>query len=154
MRKIILTLLVAFAFTLSIAAQDRTIGGKITDSKGNPISNVSVLVKGTNIGTGTDAAGMYTLKIPFNARTLVFTSVGMAVDERAIGNRSEINAELQTIETNLQEVVVTGVGTATNRKKVAIAVESISAKLPEHKLLLLQVSQVSKQIFCSEVSIL
>ena len=132
MRKIILTLLVAFAFTLSIAAQDRTIGGKITDSKGNPISNVSVLVKGTNIGTGTDAAGMYTLKIPFNARTLVFTSVGMAVDERAIGNRSEINAELQTIETNLQEVVVTGVGTATNRKKVAIAVESISAKeLPQ-----------------------
>lgn len=132
MRKIILTLLVALVFTLSITAQDRTISGKVTDSKGNPISNVSVVVKGTNVGTSTNAAGIYTLNTPLNGRTLIFTSIGMVVEERAIGNRSEINAELQTIETNLQEVVVTGVGTATSKKKVAIAVESISAKdLPQ-----------------------
>ena len=132
MRKSISILLVVLACTLSASAQDRTITGKVTDSKGTPISDVTVLVKGANVGTTTNAAGMYSINVPSTGRALVFTSVGMGVEERSVGNRTVVNAELQTIETSLQEVVVTGVGTATNKKKVAIAVESISAKdLPQ-----------------------
>ncbi len=132
MRKIISTLLVALAFTLSATAQDRTVTGKVTDSEGAPLADVTVIIKGTNVGTRTNAAGIYTFIVPSTGRTLVFTSVGMGLEERGIGNRSVINAVLQPVEANLQEVVVTGVGTATNKRKVAIAVESISAKdLPQ-----------------------
>ncbi len=64
MRKIISTLLVALAFMLSATAQDQTITGEVTDSKGIPISDVSVLGKGTNVGTTTNPAGMYSINIP------------------------------------------------------------------------------------------
>ncbi len=132
MRKIISMVIVAMAFMLSATAQQRTVVGKVTDGQGNPIANASVVVKGTSIGTTTNASGDYSIEVPANARALVFSSVNMRLDEKPIGTRSTINSSLQTMETSLEEVVVTGLGTATSKKKVAIAVESISAKdLPQ-----------------------
>lgn len=132
MRKIISMVIVAMAFMLGATAQQRTVVGKVTDAQGNGIANASVLVKGTNIGTTTNATGDYSLSVPQNAKTLVFSSVNMQFEEKSIGNRTIINTAMQTVETSLEEVVVTGLGTATSKKKVAIAVESISAKdLPQ-----------------------
>jgi hypothetical protein len=56
MRKIILSLLVLFAFVFSANAQDRTVTGKVTDALGNPLPNVTVMVKNTKVGatTGSD----------------------------------------------------------------------------------------------------
>ena len=132
MKKIILTMLVAVVCMFCATAQERTVTGKVTDANGNGIENASVLVKGTNVGTTTNASGDYSLKISANAKTLVFSSINMMLEERSIGSRGIVNSTLQTMETSLQEVVITGVGTATSKKKVAIAVESITAKdLPQ-----------------------
>jgi hypothetical protein len=56
------------------------VSGRVTDSKGEGIPGVTVLVRGTTIGTSTDATGAYTLSVP-EGSTLVFSSVGFTTQE-------------------------------------------------------------------------
>ncbi len=84
----------------------RTITGKVTDVDGAPVINASVMVKGTNLGTTTNDNGNYSISVPSANSTLVFTSVGMLNEERVVGNQSVINVSLQSVSTELSEVVV------------------------------------------------
>lgn len=88
----------------------RTITGKVTDDKGNPLPNVSVVVKGTTAGTTTKADGSYSLAVPSNARTLVFSSVDMATQEQTITNGSSISVTMSTEAKNMDEVIVVAYG--------------------------------------------
>ncbi len=117
MRKIILTMLVAFAFVLNATAQERTITGRILDEKGVPLSGVSVLVKGTTLGVNTSTDGTYSIKVPASAKTLIISSVGLQSNEINIGNKTNISTTLQSENKGLQEVVVVAYGT---QKKAAI----------------------------------
>src|SRR5688572_29618755 len=113
---------------LQLAAQVRTINGKVTDDKGLPMASVNVQVKGTTIGTTTNVDGVYTLSVPTNATTLVFSYVDKNPEEVQIGDKSVVDLAMQPLDNTMQEVVVTGVGSATSKRKVAIAVESIAGK--------------------------
>ncbi len=110
MRKLFLTVM-AMVFFAGAALAQRTITGKVTDDKGNPLVNASVVVKGTTTGTVTKADGSYTLTVPANAKTLVFSSVNMATQEVSIGSQTVINSSLTSDEKALAEVVVVGYGT-------------------------------------------
>lgn len=122
-------LLLAFVCSVWTAtAQTRTISGKIRDDKGAPLDNVSVVVKGTSIGTTSNADGDFTLSVPSTARTLVFSRINMNATEVEIGSNNVLNATMMPTDKMLDEVVITGVGTATSKRKVAISVESITAK--------------------------
>jgi TonB-dependent starch-binding outer membrane protein SusC len=126
--KRILLLSACLFLLLSAQAQNRIISGKITDDKGVPLSNVSVLVKGTSTGTTSNIDGEFSIPVPATAKTLVFSRINMTTAEVEIGTSNTLNATLQPADLVLEEVVVTGVGTGVSKKKVAISVESISAK--------------------------
>jgi len=126
MRKFLTLSVVALLCTLQVWAQ-RTITGRVTDDKGSPLPNVSVQVRGTNSGTVTNTDGTYSLTVPANGRTLVFSAVDMGTQEIDIGNQTTVNATLLTTERNLQEVVVVGYGTQ-RRRELTSAVDRISAK--------------------------
>ncbi len=127
MRKLV-TLSVVLLITIFGWAQSKTITGQVKDESGKPMVGVSVLAKGTQIGATTDEGGKFSLSVPSNTRTIVFSSVGFALQEVSISGKESVNVTLQTEESSLSEVVVTGLGTATAKKKVAISVESISGK--------------------------
>lgn len=110
MRKLLATLAVVLLFTGQLLAQ-KTVAGKVTDDKGNPIPNVTVVVKGFNTGTVTKDDGSYSLTVPSNARTLVFSSVDMITEEVTIGSQTTINPVLRNADRSLQEVMVVGYGT-------------------------------------------
>lgn len=114
-------------------AQERKIVGKVTSSEdGAPLPGVSISLKGSNRGTTTDATGAYTISIPEKNAVLVYSFVGFAPQEKAVGAQSEINISLVSDSRLLNEVVVTGSGVATSKANLGIAVESISAaKLPQ-----------------------
>ncbi|MBL0336341.1 MAG: SusC/RagA family TonB-linked outer membrane protein [Chitinophagaceae bacterium] len=114
MRKLFL-LLCGFVFLAVQAQAQKTITGKVTDEKGNPIANVSVMVKGTTTGTATKADGTYSLAVPASARTLVFSYADMTPEEVTIGSQVMINSSLKAEDKSLSEVVVVGYGT--QRKK-------------------------------------
>src|SRR5882724_58028 len=110
MRKLLILLLGITMLGNQLAAQERTISGKVTDANGTGIPNVSVLVKGTSYGTTSKEDGSFSLKISAAARVLIFTSVGQAAQEVSIGNKGIINVSLLASDKGLQEVVVVGYG--------------------------------------------
>lgn len=103
-----------------------TIRGRVVDGKGEPIASANVLVKGTTVGSITDANGNYSIKAPAGG-TLVFSYVDFLPKEIAIKSASSINVVLEANETSMNQVIVVGYGT---QKKVNVtgAVGTIDAK--------------------------
>lgn len=85
-----------------------SISGLVLDEQGQPLPGTTVLVKGTTIGTSTDLEGRYSLTLPTTAKTLVFSFVGMRMEELPIQGRSSLNVTLMQDTQMLSEVVVTG----------------------------------------------
>lgn len=86
------------------------IKGKVTDKQGVAMPGVTVMLKGTTLGTATDADGQYELTVQKeHATILVFSFVGMKTLEVAINGKSEINVKLEEDATEIDEVVVTGI---------------------------------------------
>ena len=93
--------------------QTRTITGKVTDDTGSPMTGVTVLVKGTTIGTLSDMDGNYTLNIPNQQNViLVFSFIGFKAQEVTVEGKSVIDLTLEAELTGLDEVIVIGYGTA------------------------------------------
>jgi len=108
MRKLVLTLMVAFGVLFSASAQN-VITGRVTDANGKPIPNVSVTVKGTKIGTSTGADGTYSLTAPSSARTLEFSSIGFQTQTVSIASRNYSPVMAVSAGKEGTEVVVTGI---------------------------------------------
>ncbi|HLT08773.1 MAG TPA: TonB-dependent receptor [Cyclobacteriaceae bacterium] len=90
--------------------QDVEVTGQVTDASGEAIPGVTVLVKGTTIGTATDIDGQYAIAVPEEA-VLVFSFVGYISQELAVGTRKIINVTLEEDVSALDEIVVVGYGT-------------------------------------------
>ncbi|GAB3717566.1 SusC/RagA family TonB-linked outer membrane protein [Spirosoma flavus] len=128
MRKFLLTQLMLCLFAIPLLAQDRVITGKITSSEdSSPLPGVNIAVKGTTRGTTTDASGTYSINVPDNAAALIFSFIGFARQEVAIGNQSTINVTLAPDASQLQEVVVTALGIARDKKALNYAVQDVKA---------------------------
>lgn len=90
--------------------QDVTVTGRVTNDRGEGVPGVSVTVKGTRLGTTTDAAGNYTITVPDDG-VLVFSSVGYGTQEIPVGGRTTIDVTMSTSDAILEQVVVVGYGT-------------------------------------------
>ena len=109
-------------------AQEREVTGTVKDETGTPLPVVTVVVKGTSYGVATDFNGNYSIKVPNDKAVLVFSQIGMKTLEKAVGKARSINVILREEAQELTEVVVTGVGVATDKRKVAISVDAVSEK--------------------------
>jgi len=101
-----------FGFFLLLSSQlfaQKTITGRITSGE-TPLSNVTVQIKGSATGTQTDETGNFSINAPASA-TLVISSVGFNTQEIRIGTRSAITIQMQSSDTQLEQVVVVGYGT-------------------------------------------
>jgi TonB-linked outer membrane protein, SusC/RagA family len=108
-RIILLALLWIIPFW-QVLAQDLQVQGKVTDaSTGETLPGVSILVKGTNIGTTTNLNGAFSIKAP-KGSTLVFSFIGYLSEEKTVENEQPINVALATDVRKLNEVVVIGYG--------------------------------------------
>src|ERR1035437_4171899 len=97
--------------SLPAAMQQQRITSTVTDEKGNTLPGVTVTVKGTTLGTITDASGKYAIdNAPQNA-TLIFSFVGMTKQEITTNGRMLIDVVLIEAAVGLEEVVVIGYGT-------------------------------------------
>ena len=104
----------------------KIITGTVTDSKGTPLQGVTVLIKGTKKGTSTDETGHFSIDAPENG-TLVVSFVGYTTQEVPINNQTNIYIVLVNANSELNEVVVIGYGTA-KRKDLTGSVQSVSGK--------------------------
>lgn len=122
------TLLLLFSLTflsfLNVNAQQKIVSGKISDSSGMPISNVSVTVKGKQgKGTISNDKGVFTISANANDM-LFFTSIGYSDYEQKVGIANTITITLSGTTAKMEEVVVIGYGTV-RKKDLTGAVSSI-----------------------------
>ncbi|WP_245645926.1 SusC/RagA family TonB-linked outer membrane protein [Niabella ginsenosidivorans] len=98
-----------------LGRKDITVTGKVTDSSGAPLSGVSVQVKGTTIGTTTNAEGAFTLSVPDPNSILVFSIVGYDAQEYPLNGSTSITVSMKGSQQVMDQVVVIGYGTARKR---------------------------------------
>ncbi|GAC1591616.1 MAG: hypothetical protein NVS3B25_11230 [Hymenobacter sp.] len=115
------------------AQSSRNVSGKVTtaDTK-EALPGVTVLLKGSTTGTGTGPDGTYSLQVPAQGGTLVFSFVGYATREVAIGGQATIDAALAPDSKGLDEVVVVGYGTQ-KASNVTGAVAGVTAREIEER---------------------
>jgi TonB-dependent starch-binding outer membrane protein SusC len=125
-----LTLVGLFACVLSLfsQAQNKTITGKVTDSKdGSALAGASVVVKGSKLGSQTGADGTFKISVPTSTTTLVVSSVGYGSMNVDVQNKSSVEVSLAATSDNIGEVVVIGYGTS-RKKDLTGSVTSVKAK--------------------------
>jgi TonB-linked SusC/RagA family outer membrane protein len=91
--------------------KDLSVSGIVTDSEGAPLPGVTVIIKGTTVGTITDFEGRYTLNNINTDAILVFSFVGMQTLEVPVANQTLISVSLEEETIGLEEVVAIGYGT-------------------------------------------
>ncbi|MDB5239973.1 MAG: SusC/RagA family TonB-linked outer membrane protein [Spirosoma sp.] len=117
----------AFCLLTHVAqAQDQRITGRVLSGKDQqPIPGVNVLIKNTQIGTTTDAAGNFVLNASPNA-TLVFSAIGYSGREVNVGNQTQMNVTLGEGDQTLSEVIVTALGIKREAKTLGYATATVN----------------------------
>ncbi|MEN9363543.1 MAG: hypothetical protein RI903_851 [Bacteroidota bacterium] len=124
-----LPILLLLLFSAFVGFAQKTIKGQVKDDKSQEyLPGVSILVRGTNIGTSTDSNGNFSISVPNNATELNFSSVGYVAKLITIGNQTFLNVGLSEDAVNLQEVVVNALGFKTKRDRTGSTSSSVSAE--------------------------
>jgi TonB-linked SusC/RagA family outer membrane protein len=102
-------------------AQGKTVTGTVTASDTNePLPGVSVVIKGTTKGTVTDLDGKYSIEVPNDNATLVYSYIGMTTQEQGVAGKSNIDVKLQA-GVELETMTVTALGLETNKDQLGTA---------------------------------
>ena len=97
---------------LGLAAQTRTVSGKVIDATGQPVPGVGVVVDGTTNGTMTAMDGSWSLRIPSGDAVLNFSSLGYVTQSVKVGaGQSTVNVTMEEDNMVLEETIVVGYGT-------------------------------------------
>lgn len=131
-RKLAMVAALCFFIVLNAMAQRKSITGTVTDPAGESLPGVSVTIKGTTDGVVTDINGKFSIGVNANARTLVFSYIGMKQQEVQIDDRTTINVTLQPDVVGVEEVVVVGYGTQ-RKRDVTGAITSVDEKMIEKR---------------------
>ncbi len=109
------------------AAIDRTVKGKVTDEKGEPLPGVTILLKGTQLGTTSNSDGSFVIDMDGENIVLIFSFVGYLSQEIPVGNRTSIDVSLEIDNKTLEELIVVGYGTQ-QKKDLTGAVSMIQGE--------------------------
>jgi len=122
--RVLTALLGVILFAGQALAQQKTVRGRVTNETGAPVSDVQVVIKGTNQGTTTNSEGVYTL-LATMGQTLQFRFIGTAPVERVVGANEVINVQLRRMATNLDAVTVTALGQTTTQRALGFSQQQV-----------------------------
>ncbi|MBP6611193.1 MAG: SusC/RagA family TonB-linked outer membrane protein, partial [Paludibacter sp.] len=123
-RFLLILSLLLFLGLEALFAQTKVITGKVIGDDGEPIPGASVVIKGTNTGVVTDLDGVYNLQVPADATAIQISFLGMKTQELAIGDKTNLNATLESDAVDIEEVVVVGYGTV-KKKDVTSSISTV-----------------------------
>ncbi|MCF2487536.1 TonB-dependent receptor [Dyadobacter sp. CY347] len=115
-----------FALFWANAAAQQQVTGTVTDSRGEPLPGVNIIVKSTSTGTVTNVDGTYSLNVSGENGVLLFSFIGYAPSEVPVNGRTRIDLAMKEDLQNLDELVVVGYGTV-KKSDLTGSVASISS---------------------------
>lgn len=110
----------------SAVAVQKTVTGTVTEESGMSLPGVSVIVKGTTVGTVTDVDGKYEITVD-DSGILVFSFVGMTTQEITVGDQTVIDVVMMADALQVDEVIVTALGIKREKKALGYAVQDVKA---------------------------
>ena len=110
-----------------VSFAQKTVTGTVTDTSGEPLIGVSVMIKGSSSGTVTDLDGKYTVQSVASSAQLQFSYVGYQTKTAPVGSQSILNVVMDEDNAALDEVVVIGYQTI-RRRDLTGSVSSVSGK--------------------------
>ena len=120
--------LVLGALALPALAQTQVVRGQVKASTGEGLPGVNVILKGTSVGTTTNAEGQYSLAVPASqaGATLTFSFVGYKPQDVVVGSQASINVTLGEDTKELAEVVVTALGIKKDARTIGYTTQEIA----------------------------
>ncbi|HMI02672.1 MAG TPA: TonB-dependent receptor [Pedobacter sp.] len=116
-----------YFLSFAAVAQERVVAGKVADqADGLPLPGVSILIKGTKLGTTTNNEGVFQIKVPGQSTALIVTYIGYQTTEIPIVAGKALDIKLAPVANVMNEVVITGYGSQ-NRKTITSAITSVKA---------------------------
>lgn len=111
----------------------QTITGTVVDAQNEPLPGVSVVVKGTSLGTAADEQGKFELNVPdASSKSLVFSFIGYRTKEQAIGKNSNFSIVMEEDTKQLEDVVVVGYGVQ-KKSLVTGAISQVTSQAIQNK---------------------
>ena len=107
--------------------QKKELSGSVKDLKGFPLPGVTVVAKGTTVGTISDNDGNFRLSVPVDAKTIVFSFVGMKTQEVTITGKTSFKIVMEEEAVGLDDVVVVGYGFQ-KKESVVGAITQVSSQ--------------------------
>lgn len=124
--KWLLVSLLTLLFQITTIDAQKTVTGLVKDAKSNePVPGATILVKGTNVGTVSEADGTFTLQVPNGNEQLEVSYIGYEGQLVAIANTSYVNILLLENATQLSEVVITALGIEKEKARVGYSVQDV-----------------------------
>ncbi|MEO9004254.1 MAG: TonB-dependent receptor plug domain-containing protein, partial [Ginsengibacter sp.] len=121
-----LFLILALLFSSAIVfAQEKQITGTVNDNTGSPVANASVLIKGTNVGTTTDANGHFSISTKGPGTVLEISSVGFESKDIPVGQNNVMEVVLDAGKSTMQEVVVTALGISKQKRQLGFSITEV-----------------------------
>jgi len=126
-KKMLCGLVVMLLASQLVLAQTKVVKGRVSSAKEAGLPGVSILLKGSNTGTSTDAEGNYSISVPERSGpVLVFSFIGFASQQITVGNQSIINVQLNEDTQQLNEVVVTALGIKKEARTIGYTAQEIA----------------------------
>ncbi len=126
MKKTVLLICFIISYASAFAQQ---IKGRVVDETSEAVPGISILIKGKNQGTTTDAQGNFSLKIENQTNaTLTFSGIGFETKEISVGNKTYFDVFLQSASNTLKEVVVTAFGIEKEKVKLGYSTQSLDGR--------------------------
>lgn len=125
MKKRLLGFMILFLMSCAGAWAQHNVSGQVTLPDGTALPGVSVLVKGTSIGTSTDADGRFTVGVPDNNAVLVLSFIGYTTQEVVVGSQTNLSIQMTEDTQQLGEVVVTALGIEREAKSLSYAQQTV-----------------------------
>jgi len=127
-RHLFLFSLLLLVVGLPAAFAQKTISGKISDTRGTPMPFVNVTVKGTSVGTIANSEGHFSITVPQGSNTLVFSYVGYKPKEMSISGHTTVDVMMEEGASELEGVLVTALGVERSKKSLQFSSTQVSGE--------------------------
>lgn len=118
-----------YLFKRNTTAKPVTLSGRVTGANGEPVIGASVIIKGTTLGTSTDASGKFSLQVPppVAQRQLEISFIGYEPVALTVGNRTVFDITLQEAASEIEQIVVTALGIKRQEKALSYSTTQIAS---------------------------
>ncbi len=120
---------IPFQDAVKTKIKEFTVNGVVTDASNNqPLVGVNIHIQETKVGTISDLEGKYSITVPDEKSTLVFSYLGYITQTISLEGRTQLNVQMALDETNLEEVIVTALGIKREEKALGYSVQKVDGE--------------------------